>query len=150
MARMHSRRKGKSKSRKPLTEALPEWVSYKPQEAVTLVLKLAKEGNKASAIGLLLRDKYQIPDFQKLTGKKINVILKENKVSHELPEDLNNLVTKAFQVKKHLETNKKDMVSKRGLQLTESKINRLAKYYKRRDVLPAKWKYEQEKATFAK
>jgi len=134
---MHSRRKGKSKSRKPLTEALPEWVSYKPQEAVTLVLKLAKEGNKASAIGLLLRDKYQIPDFQKLTGKKINVILKENKVSHELPEDLNNLVTKAFQVKKHLETNKKDMVSKRGLQLTESKINRLAKYYKRRDVLPA-------------
>ena len=102
MARLHARRKGKSRSRKPHTEVLPEWVSYKPEEAVSLVLKLAKEGNKSSMIGLLLRDKYQIPAFQKLTGKKITKVLADNKLSPELPEDLNNLVVQASQVKKHL------------------------------------------------
>ncbi|MEK6923303.1 MAG: 30S ribosomal protein S15 [Nanoarchaeota archaeon] len=150
MSRLHSGRKGKSRSRKPLTESLPDWVSYKPEEAVSLVLKLAKEGNKPSTIGLLLRDKYQIPDFQKLTGKNITVVLKENKTAPELPEDLNSLVVRAFHVKKHMETHKKDNVSKRGLQLIESKINRLAKYYKRSNVLPTHWKYTQEKAAFTK
>ncbi|MBS3064279.1 MAG: 30S ribosomal protein S15 [DPANN group archaeon] len=150
MARLHARRKGKSRSRKPHTEVLPEWVSYKPEEAVSLVLKLAKEGNKSSMIGLLLRDKYQIPAFQKLTGKKITKVLADNKLSPELPEDLNNLVVQASQVKKHLEINKKDNVSHRGLHLIESKINRLAKYYKRRKVLPDNWKYAQEKVTFTK
>ena len=47
---------------------------------------------------------------------------------------------------KHLEKNKKDMVAKRGIQLTSSKIHRLAKYYKRKGILPQDWKYDREKA----
>jgi len=48
---------------------------------------------------------------------------------------------RAIQTKKHLEKNKKDIHSKRGLQLIEAKIRRLAKYYKREGVLPKKWSY---------
>ena len=32
-----------------------------------------------------------------------------------------------------------------GLQLTEAKINRLAKYYKKSQKLPVVWKYDPEK-----
>ena len=49
-------------------------------------------------------------------------------------------------LRKHLEKNKKDYSSKRGLELTESKIRRLVKYYKKRKVLPEDWKYDPEKA----
>ena len=44
-----------------------------------------------------------------------------------------------------MEKNKKDYVAKRGLQLTESKIKRLTKYYKRVGKLPENWKYDREK-----
>ena len=46
-------------------------------------------------------------------------------------------------VKKHLEENKHDMPAKRGLQLTESKIRRLIKYYKKIKKLPIDWKYDE-------
>ena len=47
---------------------------------------------------------------------------------------------------KHLESNKHDMVGKRGMQLTEAKIKRLVKYYKKKGVLEAKWLYDKKKA----
>ena len=47
-------------------------------------------------------------------------------------------------IRKHLEANKKDMPAKRGLQLTDSKIRRLAKYYKKKGVLDAKWRYNAD------
>ena len=37
------------------------------------------------------------------------------------------------------------MVAKRGLQLTESKIKRIVKYYKISDKLPSGWTYDPEK-----
>ncbi|HIQ50834.1 MAG TPA: 30S ribosomal protein S15, partial [Nautiliaceae bacterium] len=43
-----------------------------------------------------------------------------------------------------LENHPKDLHSKRGLQLIESKIKRLVKYYKRKKVLPENWKYTPE------
>ena len=48
-------------------------------------------------------------------------------------------------IKKHLEENKQDKTAKRGTQLTESKINRLIKYYKKTEVLPNDWKYDENR-----
>jgi len=46
----------------------------------------------------------------------------------------------------HFEANHHDMVAKRGMQLTEAKVRKLAKYYKRNGVLPAEWKYDRKRA----
>lgn len=141
MAKMHTRRRGISGSKKPLTAAAPVWVTHKPEEIEALILKLAKQGLSPSQIGLVLRDSYGVPDVEKLTGKKLCKILEEKGHSQEIPESLANLIKTAKKIKKHLETNKKDMVSKHELHLTESKIFRLAKYYKRNGKLPESWKY---------
>ncbi|KAI4733309.1 hypothetical protein E4T50_16133, partial [Aureobasidium sp. EXF-12298] len=57
----------------------------------------------------------------------------------EIPEDLYMLVKKAVAVRKHLERNRKDKDSKFRLILIESRIHRLARYYKTVGVLPPTW-----------
>lgn len=57
-----------------------------------------------------------------------------------LPEDLYHLIKKAVAVRKHLEKNRKDTDSKFRLILIESRIHRLARYYKRTKQLPPNWK----------
>ena len=52
------------------------------------------------------------------------------------------------EVKKHLENNKHDETGARGLSLTESKINRLAKYYKRTGRIPETWKFNADRMGF--
>ncbi|MBI2549375.1 30S ribosomal protein S15 [Candidatus Woesearchaeota archaeon] len=146
MARMHSRKRGKSGSKQPIKKVVPTWLRYKPKEVELLVVKLAKEGKSPSAIGLYLRDTYGIPDVRVIANKKINMILQERKLASQIPEDLTSLMRKAVLIQKHMTTNKKDTPAKRGLQLTEAKINRLAKYYKRTGKLPQDWKYDPEKA----
>jgi len=146
MARMHSRKKGKSGSTKPLEKKKSTWLRYSAKEIESLVVKLAKTGKTTSEIGLELRDSYGVPDVKTLTKKKINAILKENKLASKLPEDLRNLIRREIDILKHMEKNKQDMTAKRGLQLTESKINRLVKYYKKKGVLDKTWKYTREKA----
>ena len=146
MARMHSRAKGKSRSKKPVEKKLPSWVTYKGDEVELIVAKLAKEGKSPSQIGLFLRDSYGIPDVRLLTNKKIGKILEKKKLSPELPEDLTSLIRKAIKIRKHLEDNKQDEPSRRGLRLTESKINRLVKHYVMTSRLPATWKYDPKKA----
>lgn len=141
MARMYSRRKGKSGSKKPVSKSRT-WIRYKPKEVELLILKLAKEGKSSSGIGLLLRDVYGIPDSQFITKKKIMQIVKEKGLARELPEDLLNLIKRSVKIRKHLEENKKDMTALRGLQLTGSKIKRLTKYYKETNVLPIDWKLD--------
>ena len=139
---MHSRRRGKAGSEKPLLAPVPSWVQYKKDEIETLVVKLAKQGISPSQIGLILRDSYGIPDVEKLAGRKLGKILEEKKLAPEIPESLQALIKNAVQIKKHMETNKKDMHSKLGLQRTEAKIFRLVKYYKRTGRLPENWKYK--------
>ena len=147
MARMYSRKKGKSGSTKPAKKGVYSWMNYKPKEVELLVVKLAKEGSEPSKIGLILRDTYGIPDVKSITKKSISDILEEKKLLKELPENLTALLRRVIELQKHLETNKKDMVGKRGLQLTESKIKRLVKYYKRVGKLPIAWKYDPSKAS---
>ena len=72
--------------------------------------------------------------------------MKKHKTYQQLPEDLFNLIKKAVNLRAHMEKNKKDYTSKRGLALTESKIRRLAKFYKKKKQLPKDWKYDAEKA----
>jgi ribosomal protein S15P/S13E len=58
----------------------------------------------------------------------------------EIPEDLYHLIKKAVAVRKHLERNRKDKDSKFRLILIESRVHRLARYYKRTKKLPPTWK----------
>ena len=51
-------------------------------------------------------------------------------------------------IRKHLDTNKHDTTALRGLQLSESKINRLVKYYKRTGRIPETWKFDSERMGF--
>ena len=145
MARMHSKKKGKSGSTKPVRKVSPSWLKYKPFEVEKLVEKLAKEGESSAKIGIILRDSYGIPSVKSITNKKINKILKENNLLPKIPEDLKNLMKRTLTLIKHLEKNKKDEVAKRGLQLTESKIRRLVKYYKKNKLLSKDWKYSRDK-----
>lgn len=146
MAKMHSRKKGKSGSKRPIKKTQPTWLRYKAKEVELLVVKLAKEGHSSSQIGIHLRDNYGVPDVKLVTGKNITQILKEKELYPELPEDLLSLIKKAVKITKHLEDNDQDMPALRGLQLTQSKINRLAKYYKEKKKLPVDWKFDLKKA----
>jgi len=143
---MHSRAKGKSKSVKPLEMKKPSWLRYDEKEINLLIQKLAKQEKTASEMGIILRDTYGIPSVKIITNKKINQILKENKLSPKIPEDLTALIKKAIIIMKHMELNKHDQPSKRGLTLTESKVNGLAKYYKKTGKIPQDWKYTRENA----
>jgi len=145
MARMYSRRRGKSGSKKPMVKKA-DWVKYKPQEIEEIIIKLAKQGYSSARIGLVLRDQYGIPNTRMFAKERISVIMKKHNIHPELPEDMYNLIKRAVYLIAHLEKNKKDYISKRGLELTESKIRRLAKYYKKRDLLPKDWKWDPEKA----
>jgi small subunit ribosomal protein S15 len=147
MSRMHSTAKGKSGSKKPIKKTVPAWTRYKAKEVEMLIAKMGKEGKTASAIGMILRDTYGIPDVRTLAEKKISDILEEKKLLPEVPEDLRALIKKAALVRLHLAENKLDMPALRGLQLTEAKIKRLIKYYKNSGRLPQGWKYEASKAT---
>jgi len=144
MGKMHSRAKGKSGSKKPLTASKPSWVKYTDAEVEKLVVKLAKEGQTSSAIGMHLRDQYGIPSVKSIAKKKIHEIMREKKIAAELPEDMFALIKKAAIVRSHLEKNKHDMTALRGLQLTESKVKRLSKYYKKIKRIPVEWKYNFE------
>ncbi|OYT41520.1 MAG: 30S ribosomal protein S15 [Candidatus Aenigmarchaeota archaeon ex4484_224] len=146
MARMYARKRGKSGSKKPPIKKIPKWVKYKKEEVEKLVIQLAKEGYSSAMIGLILRDKYGIPDVKLITGKKISQIMKENDLYPNLPEDLLNLMRKAVNLYDHLQKHKSDKHSRRGYQLLEAKINRLIKYYKRRKILPKDFKYNVEMA----
>jgi len=146
MARMHARKRGKSGSKKPAVKAKPDWVEADKREVEKLVEKLAKDGMAPSAIGRELRDSYGIPSAKAVTGKTVNQMLKEQKLQPEYPEDLLSLIKKALFLRKHLEKNPKDTHNRRGLQLIESKIKRLQKYYKRKKVLPKDWYYKPEEA----
>ena len=144
MARMHSRKKGKSGSKKPLKEKKPSWERYDKKETELIITKLAKSGKTPSQIGLILRDSYGIPDVSLLVEKNLTTILKEHNLLQKLPEDISSLIKKEIIILKHLEINKKDQVSKHGLQLIESKIKRLAKYYKRTKKIPSTWQFNRE------
>lgn len=143
---MHSRDKGKSGSTKPVKKVKKTWIRYNAKEVEQLIIKFAKSGMTSAQIGTILRDSYGVPEVKQITKKKITQILKDNKLNKEIPDDLSFLIKKDILLNKHLGDNKQDMGAKRGSQLTESKIRRLIKYYKKNNVLPSDWVYDRKRA----
>ncbi len=137
-------RTGKSHSTRPISKRPPIWCKYAPEEVEALVVKLAKEENPPSKIGIILRDQYGIPLVKSITGKTVSKILSEAGLSQPFPEDLDNLIKKATRLRSHLGRNKGDLANKRSLALAESKVRRLAKYYVKKCILPRDWKYKPE------
>jgi len=111
------------------------------------IVKAAKKGMTPSQIGVMLRDSMGVPAVASVTGSKILRILRAEKVAPELPEDLYHLIKKAVSIRKHLDRNRKDTDSKFRLILCESRIHRLARYYKKTKVLAPNWRYESSTAS---
>ncbi len=146
MARMHARRKGISKSRRPLVTEAPKWQGLGTKEIKDKVVELNKAGHSTAKIGTLLRDQYAVPNVKLATGKSVSDLLKEAGIQSKLPEDMENLIKKAIVLDEHLKEKTKDLHNKRALALTEAKIRRMAKYYKRTSRIPSDWTYSRAQA----
>ncbi len=142
MGRLHSHRHGKSHSTRPGILSKPTWVKQTSDEIEELVVKYAKEGLKPSEIGIKLRDQYAIPLTRQIAKKSVTEILEQKGIKSDMPEDLNNLVTKALGLQKHLRANKSDRRNVRSLELLEAKVHRLSSYYKEIGRIPKTWKYK--------
>ena len=116
------------------------------EELEEQVVSLANAGHSSSKIGLILRDEFGVKNFTESTGKKIQDVLKENKLIGEMPEDLLNLIRRSVMLNNHMNKNKKDYSAKRGYEITVSKIRRLTKYYSKKERIPAGWHYSPEEA----
>lgn len=140
---MHSRKHGKHGSTKP-PKRRHVWLIYERDEVEQLIKKLAKEGKSNAEIGMALRDQYGVPDVRVL-GLRVSKVT-DATVKKEVPDDIYNLIKKSVDLHKHMGQNHGDTNSKHGLELLESKIRRLGKYYIRKGRLPSDWKYSHEKA----
>ncbi|KYQ56086.1 40S ribosomal protein S13 [Trachymyrmex zeteki] len=144
---MKQKRKGISQSALPYRRSVPTWLKLTPEDCKELIYKLAKKGHTPSQIGVILRDSHGVAQVRFRTGNKILRIVKSMGLAPDLPEDLYYLIKKAVAVRKHLERNRKDKDSKFRLILVESRIHRLARYYKAKGSLPPNWKYESSTAS---
>ena len=142
MGRLHSHNYGKSHSTRPLNPKSPSWITLEPKEIEELIIKYAKDGMTSSMIGIKLRDQHAIPLVKPIINKSISDVLKENELTPEIPEDLNNIVLKAINLQKHLKDNKSDSRNVRSLELIEAKVHRLSTHYKKKGIIPKKWKYK--------
>lgn len=139
--------RGRSRSRRPVSKRPPDWVIYQPDAVKALIINLAREGRPPSEIGNILRDEHGIPLVKPIVGYGVLKVLEEAGLAPEIPEDLYNLMVRATRLRRHLERNPKDFSNKRSLQLTESRIYRLTRHYKRRGLLPMDWRYQSEIVT---
>jgi small subunit ribosomal protein S13e len=146
MGRMYSSGKGIARRCLPYRKAPPSWVQISTGDLVDQIIKLAKKGSSPSQIGVTLRDTVGIPQVKGVTGSKILRILKKNGLAPQVPEDLYHLIKKAISIRKHLEKFRKDKDAKFRLILVESRIHRLARYYRNVKSLPATWRYNSKKA----
>lgn len=145
MARMHSRKKGKSGSTRPANLEIQPWFPHSSEEIEAKVIELARKGESMSHIGLLLRDEFGTPLTKIVVGKKISDILRENDLLPPLPEDVAFLARKALKIRRHLEENHKDLEARKGLNRTEAKLRRLVKYYRKKGVLEPDFKYDPDR-----
>ena len=147
MVRMHAPGKGISQSALPYRRSVPTWLKLTPEDVKEQICKLAKKGLSPSQIGVILRDSHGVAQVRFVTGNQILRILKASGLAPSIPEDLYCLIKKAVSIRKHMERNRKDIDSKFRLILVESRIHRLARYYKRKRVLAPNFKYESSTAS---
>lgn len=146
MARIHSPKRGKSRSKPPVRSSAPYWLAYSPDEIEEIALRLNKDGISKSEIGIILRDQYGVPSVRLVTGKKLTRLLRDNDIQEDFPEDFLLLMRKAVNLRDHLSKNKSDVGAKEGLELVEAKIRRLQKFYWKKGLIPRDWRYDPEKA----
>ena len=147
MARMHTKKKGKSKSRKPMLDGAVEIRSdLGKEETEKIILQYSKQGIGPTAIGEKLKREHGVLYPKSTIGKKVNELLKENKQATQMPEDLLNLMSKAVNLNKHIEKNRQDKSNTLNMKRVEAKIWRLTKYYIRKGVLPGNWRYDPKQA----
>lgn len=132
-----SRPESKAKAKK----GLPKWAGLEQDELESTIVKIARDGKSSAAIGLILRDQYAVPSVRAASGKTISQIIQAAGVTPEVPEDVMSLMRRAVSLRQHLKEHRKDHQNARGLQLIESRIRRLAYYYKKKGKLPPDWKY---------
>ena len=145
MARMHSKKHGKSRSRKPMAEdaKMPE---LGKEQIIEIAVKYAKEGKAPAEIGELLKKEHKVLYIKHALGKSLVKALQEKGITTQIPYDLLDLMKKAVNIHAHLSKNAQDFGNKMKLQRTESKIWRLTKYYIREGQLPAGWRYDPKRA----
>jgi len=144
MARMHSPGRGKSGSTRPMVDKAPEWSNTDKKAVEALIVDLANEGHSAAQIGSLLRDVHAVPDVRLVCGKRLGQILADNDLTPTYPEDMMALMRRAMRLMEHLESNSKDLHNGRQLEITESKLRRLARYYRGKGDLAADWRYKRD------
>ena len=144
MSRMHSKGKGSSGSTKPHSNPPPEWSNSDKKEIEELIVQLSDEGHTNASIGTVLRDKHGVPDVRLVTGERISQTLNRLGKSAGLPEDLMSLMRRALRLIDHLSQNSKDIHNRRQLELCESKIRRLSRYYKENNQIDSDWSYKRD------
>jgi len=146
MARMHTRRRGKSGSKRPFKTDNPEWVPLDQKEIEETIVNLIKNGESSAKIGIILRDQYGIPSVKLALGRSVSAVLRSNDLSPKIPDELSNLMKRAVNLSEHLKKNSRDIHNRRNLHLIEAKIRRLVKYYQKSNKMDKKWKYSLENA----
>lgn len=141
MSRIHSSHKGRAGSHRPYPLTNPTWVATTREEVVQQAVTLAKGGLSSAQVGGALRDSYGVPSVRAITGERLSDLLKTNGIKPELPEDLQALLKRVVHLQRHLAQHPRDNANRRGLSLIESRIRRLARYYRHRKVLPETWRY---------
>ena len=143
---MYSKGKGIARRCLPFRRSPPSWVQITTNDLVEQIIKLARKGTTPSQIGVILRDSHGIPQVKGVTGSKILRILKKAGLAPELPEDLHHLIKKAVNIRKHLEKFRSDRDAKFRLICVESRIHRLARYYRNVKTLRPTWRYVSKRA----
>ncbi len=142
---MHSRKRGRSRSHHPVGRPVARWIDYDADEIKMLVTKFLTSEKSQAETGIILRDTYGIPDVRSY-GIRIAKVARSLPDRPPVPEDLYNLMKKVVILHKHMDKNSKDKKGKHGMELLESKIRRLGKYYSRTGRIDKKWKYTIEQA----
>lgn len=118
-----------------------ETAAMDKEEVENIVVDLREDGKSTSEIGIILRDQYGVPDAKQALGKKISALLEEKDLNPPVPEDLQNVLDKAENIRSHLEDNPNDAFAKRGLARLEARIRKLGQYYKGSGKLSDDWSY---------
>lgn len=141
MTKKHARRETVERARLPRRAKVAGFSNLDKAEIEEQVVSLAREGKTTAMIGTILRDQYAVPDVRQATGHTMLELLDKNGIKVEIPEDLQALMKRALNLRRHLESHRKDNNNGRGLLLIESRIRKLAHYYRAKGKLPPEWKY---------
>lgn len=146
VSRIHSGRKGRAGSHKPYPLRPPAFATLDKAEVIEEATRLAKTGLSPAQVGTILRDSHGVPSVRAVTGERMAPLLAAQGIKPDLPEDLQALLKRVVHLQRHLQGHKKDLANRRGLNLMEARIRRLALYYKRNKVLPEDWRYTSASA----